>query len=189
MDPLTDDDLMRLYGEGDVEAFDTLFDRHYLAVCNFAHAMLGDSGEAEEVLQETFLAVAQAGKTYNPHGVFRAWLMRIVRNRCLNRLDARRARDALLQAGGWQANEPRSADPTPAARVERRERGEVIRSAVAALPDRQREAIAMYAFQQMSYQEIAMVMEIPLNTVKTLIHRARAELARRLAPYLEGDET
>jgi DNA-directed RNA polymerase specialized sigma24 family protein len=49
MDPLTDDDLVRLFREGDADAFDTLFDRHYLRVHNFAQAMLGD-GEAEEVL-------------------------------------------------------------------------------------------------------------------------------------------
>jgi RNA polymerase sigma-70 factor (ECF subfamily) len=187
MDPLSDDDLMRLYGEGDAEAFDTLFDRHYMAVYNFAHAMLADAGEAEEVLQESFLAVAQAAKTYHPQGMFRAWLMRIVRNRCLTRLQARRARDALLRAGGLEALEARSPDPPPAC-AEARERADLIRSAVAALGERQREAIAMYAFQQMSYQEIAKVMEIPVNTVKTLIHRARAELAPRLAPYLQGDQ-
>ena len=57
---------------------------------------------------------------------------------------------------------------------------------VGELPERQREAIALYAFEQMGYREIAEVMEVPVNTVKTLIHRARAQLARGMEQY-EGE--
>ena len=187
MDPISDDDLMRLYGEGDAEAFDALFDRHYLGAFNFAYAMLAEAGEAEDVLQETFLAVSQAAKTYCPQGMFRAWLMRIVRNRCLNRLQARRAREALVRAAGWEATEPPTGDPPPPQQASAREQSDIVRSAVAALAERQREAIAMYAFQQMRYEEIAKAMDVPINTVKTLIHRARGELAQKLGPLLRGD--
>ena len=90
-EPLTDDDLFLMFREGQAEAFDALFDRHYLSVYNFARTMLREAGAAEEILQETFLAVARAAKTYEPRGTFRTWLLRIVRNRCLNRLEAERA--------------------------------------------------------------------------------------------------
>ena len=95
-EPLTDDDLFLMFREGQAEAFDTLFDRHYLGVYNFARTMLREAGAADEILQETFLAVARAVKTYEPRGTFRTWLLRIVRNRCLNRTEAERARREIL---------------------------------------------------------------------------------------------
>ena len=86
MESVSDDDLMRMYCNGDADAFDTLFDRHYTSVYNFARTMLGEAAGPEEVLQETFLAVARSARQYSPRGRFRSWLMRIVRNRCLNRI-------------------------------------------------------------------------------------------------------
>lgn len=89
---LSDDELMILYADGSAEAFDVLFDRYQTAVYNFACTMLNDSGRSEDVLQETFLAVARSAKTYEGGGRFRTWLMRIVRNRCLNAMESERLR-------------------------------------------------------------------------------------------------
>jgi RNA polymerase sigma-70 factor (ECF subfamily) len=177
-EPVTDDDLMRMFRDGDADAFDTLFDRHYAVVYRFARALLTDG--AEEALQETFLAVARAADRYEPRGHFRTWLLRIVRNRCLNRLEAERARRAMMQDGGLRVIAPASPDPSPPQRAEMDERLARVRAAVAELPDRQREALSIYAFEQMSYREIAAVMTMPVNTVKTLIHRARAAVAAAL---------
>ena len=77
---LTDDDLMAMYRKGDADAFDTLFDRHYAAVYNFARRMLLDSHRAEDVLQETFLAVMRTAEHYPSKGFFRTWLLRICRS-------------------------------------------------------------------------------------------------------------
>ena len=180
MTDVSDDDLIRMYHNGDADAFDALFDRYYAAVYRFARTMLGNAGGPEEVLQETFLAVARAGRKYTPRGRFRPWLMRIVRNRCLNRIQADRARRAALAESGFEIVDAASDEPAPSERVEADEQVAAIRAAVADLPDRQREAIALYAFEQMRYREIAEVLEMPINTVKTLIHRARASLARTL---------
>ena len=76
--------------------------------------------------------------------------------------------------------------PGPPRRAEANEHAQIVRAAVAELPDRQREAIALYAFEQMTYREIAEVLDMPINTVKTLIHRARAALARALEAVLPG---
>ena len=75
MQHLTDDDLIRLYRDGDADAFDALFDRYYTSVYNFSRMMLGDSGASDEVLQEVFLAVAQNASKYVARGNFRAWLI------------------------------------------------------------------------------------------------------------------
>ncbi|MFP4058041.1 MAG: RNA polymerase sigma factor [Candidatus Brocadiia bacterium] len=180
MPELSDDDLVRLYWEGDVDAFDALFARHSRAVYGFARMMLGDSDGAEDVLQEAFLAVAQSAGAYRPRGRCRAWLLRIARNLCLTRIRAAQARRQAFapdMAVGPQAPDPA---PTPPRRAERREDIARLRVLIAGLPERQRVAILLYAFEQMSYREIAEVLDVPINTVKTLIHRARATLAQGL---------
>ena len=75
MEALSDDDLVLMYREGDADAFDVLFDRHHVSVYNFARTMLGPGGGADDVLQETFLSVAQTARRYRPGGWFRwCWL-------------------------------------------------------------------------------------------------------------------
>ena len=176
MNDVSDDDLILMYRNGDAEAFDTLFDRYYVPVYHFARTMLDNAGAAEEVLQETFLAVTRAARRYEPRGRFRTWLMRIVRNRCLNRLESERARRRVVEESGLIV-EPASAGPSPTDCAERNEQMRRVREALAALPDRQREALVLYAFEQMTYREISDVLGMPMNTVKTLIHRARGGIA------------
>ena len=176
---LADDDLVQMYREGDVDAFDTLFDRYHVPIYNFARTMLGHSDGADDVLQDVFLAVARAAKTYDPRGRFRSWLFRLARNHCLNRLQSERLRRRVIAESGLDLADAPSGEPSPAEQVDSDERLARLRQLIADLPERQREAIALYAFEQMSYQEIADVLDIPLNTVRTLIHRARATLAQR----------
>ena len=176
---LADDDLVRMYREGDADAFDALFDRYHAPVFNFARMMLGGADGAEVVLQETFLAVARSAGSYRGDGRFRPWVMRITRNLCLNRLRAERTRRRILAEDGTVLDPPSKA-PGPPELAESGERINDVRRHIADLPDRQREAIVLYAFEQMPYREIAATLEVPLGTVKTLIHRARAALARAL---------
>ena len=188
MEQISDDDLVRLYRDGDAEAFDTLFDRHYVSVYNFARTMLGNAGGPEEVLQEVFLTVAQGAAQYTPQGRFRPWLMRIVRNQCLNRLRAERLRRATVAQSRLEFVDPAADQPDPSETVDADERAAIVRQAVAELPDKQREAIALYAFEHMMYREIAEVTQTPINTVKTLILRARAGLAEKLARFHPRNE-
>ena len=187
MSDLGDDELIRLHCDGDADAFDALFDRHYVSVYNFARLMLHDAGAAEEVLQETFLAVAQAARAYQPRGHFRTWLLRIVRNRCLNRLAALRAQHELLADSGLSVVEPASPEASPSRRLEADETAAAVRAMVEKLPDRQREAIVLYAFERMKYRQIAEALDVPIDTVKTLIHRARAALAAALEDRFKGE--
>ena len=183
MEHVSDDDLIRLYRDGDAEAFDTLFDRHHASVYNFARTMLGDSGGPDEVLQETFLAVAQNAGRYAARGRFRPWLMRIARNLCLNRIRSDRLRRAAMAGGEIELVDPACHAAGPAEIVDADEQTAIIRDAIAQLPDNQREAIALYAFEQMSYRRIAEIMDTPINTVKTLIRRGRARLAQKLESH------
>ena len=177
MDELTDDDLVRMYRDGDADAFDVLFDRHHVAVYNLARTMLDGVHHADDVLQETFLRVARAARTYSPQGRFRPWLMRIARNLCINRLKRERAQRAALAEAGFRRADGEADGPGPAELAERADQAERLRRLIADLPERQREALALYAFEGASYREVGRTMDVPLGTVKTLIHRARASLA------------
>ena len=184
MNEVPDDELMRLFQEGEVEAFDMLFERYRGPVYNFAWAMLRNPASAEDVLQDTFLSVARTAQQYEPRGCFRAWLMRITRNRCLNLASAENLRRPIRQSDALLQIRSDTVDPPDGVIV--REQMERIDDAIAKLPEHQREAIVLYAFEDMSYREISDVLDMPINTVKTLIHRARATLAEALDE--EGEE-
>ena len=180
MDGPSDDELLAMFCEGDADAFDALFDRHHAGVYHFARVMLNGGSDADDVLQDTFLAVARSARAYRPRGRFRPWLMRIARNLCLNRLQAERARRRVLAADGEFLPDAASDTPTAPDVLEWDEAQRAVYAAVRALPERQREALALYAFEGMAYKEISEALQAPMGTVKTLIHRARAALARAL---------
>lgn len=179
MAELSDDDLMVMYRNGDAEALDALFARHSASVYNFALAMLGRPEGAEDVLQDAFLSVARGAAGYQPRDRSRSWLLRIARNRCLNLLACQRLRRQMIAAEPLEVIDPPSAGPDPAVQAASNEGVEALRGMIAGLPDRQRSAIVLYAFEGMTYREIARVLEVPISNVKTLVHRARARLARR----------
>jgi len=180
VDTISDDELIAMYRTGDADAFEVLFDRHYRSAYSFALYMVSDRGRAEDILQETFLAVARTAKRYEPKGCFRTWLMRIVRNRCLNCLESERVRREAMAGAAAVAADFANTDPPPDQCAEARELSDQLSQCIADLPDRQREAIVLFAFEKMSYQQIANTLDLPLNTVKTLIHRARGGLAQAL---------
>ncbi len=180
MDGFSDDELMVMFSDGNAEAFDLLFGRHSTSVYNFACCLLNDTGRAEEVLQETFLAVIRSAKNYEPKGRFRAWLLRIARNHCLNSIESLRLRHEALRESSLEIVDPPSPLPSASDCIQADETLAAVRGAMALLPARQREVIALHAFEQMTTREIGEVLNIPLNTVKTLLLRARAALAATL---------
>jgi RNA polymerase sigma-70 factor, ECF subfamily len=176
--PIDDDELMLRFAAGDGQAFEVLFARYHGAVYGYAASLLHDAARAEDVLQEVFLIVIREVNRYRPGGTFRAWLLRLCRNQCLNLLAARQ-RHALVLADPTSAPDACPAESPVAehhllvsddltwllARLER-------------LPAAQREALLLVAREGLGYAEAATVMDLPLNSVKTLIHRARGQLAQ-----------
>jgi len=180
LEGVSDEELLLMYSEGDADAFDVLFDRYHRSVYNFARFMLDRAEGAADVMQETFLAVARSARQYKPRGHFRPWLMRIARNFCLNHLRDERARRRVIGNGGLdKVNTPARETPAPA-KAESTERLVLLMQWIRELPQGQREALVLHAFEQMKYREISEALQVPLNTVKTLIHRARCTLAERL---------
>jgi len=181
MHGLDDDSLVDLFQGGAVDAFDALFARYHRMVFNYARLMTGDQQTAEDILQETFVTVAKSADHYEPTGRFRSWLMTICRNRCLAVLERFRTRQRLMAESGFELVRAPTTPVSAEDGFAHKEDLSRLRDHLKELPEASREALVLYAFDSLTYAEIAHVVGRPINTVKTLIRRARIALADRLA--------
>jgi RNA polymerase sigma-70 factor, ECF subfamily len=173
---VADEELMRRVGRGDGDACRLLVERHLARIVAFAGRVLGSPSDAEDVAQETFARVWVSATSWRPTARFTTWLHRVALNLCLDRLQRRR--ETRLE------DAPEPVDPQPSAR-ERLEDAEVTRVVgreIAALPERQRVALALCHYQGLSNDEAAAVMEITVEALESLLARARRTLRDRLRP-------
>jgi len=158
--------IVRRLAGGDPEAISALYDRFAPTLLAVARRILGPAGEAEEVLQETFLQAWHQADRYDPsRSSVSTWLILIARSRALDRF---RSRDARGRAAIAAAAEPR---PEPSDRAEANvlhaERRTRVRAVLAELPVEQREVLELAFFEGLSQSEIAARTGAPLGTVKT----------------------
>ncbi|MBV9174822.1 MAG: sigma-70 family RNA polymerase sigma factor [Chloroflexi bacterium] len=147
----------------DLANLEALYDAHHRQAIGLAYRMLGDLGDAEEVVQEVFLSAWRSGHTYDPtRGTTHTWILSMVRNRCIDVLRARRRRPVQPLAEGVDV--PDAADvPTEAATNVDAARA---RQALETLPPEQKEAIELAFFGGLSHTEIATQLAAPIGTVK-----------------------
>ena len=169
-----DDALMVSVGHGDMEAFGEIVRRHQETVWRTAWRILGDASLAEDAAQDAFLKVLGAAPRYRPEGQFRTYLLRIVTHVCLDFL--RKHAPVFTD----QPPESASKDTDPAAAVIRDEREQIVRAAIMSLPERQRIALTLRHDDELSYREIAGIMDISEKAVERLLDRARTALAEAL---------
>ena len=178
-----DDVLLRRSAKGDEDAFLALYRRHQAPLFRFALRMTGNSWAAEEIVQDVFMMLIREPEKFDPaRGALGAFLHGVARNRVMKHLE-RIPRDvsvgekvdrdpAILQ----MANEQQ----TPAQWLELRERREQVRAAVLELPPEFREAIVLCELEELSYEEAAKLLECPVGTIRSRLHRGRALLLARL---------
>jgi RNA polymerase sigma-70 factor (ECF subfamily) len=146
--------------------------------------ILSDRGAAEDVVQESFLAVWRRGSTFQPgRGSLRSWICTIVRNRAIDRLRGDRHRTRLDSPIEGESIEPTVSDPWAAVAVELS--AEEVRKALAELPAEQRQTIELAYYGGFSQSEIATKMEVPLGTVKGRVRIALDKLRASLADRME----
>jgi RNA polymerase sigma-70 factor (ECF subfamily) len=175
---LTDDDLMARLAGGDEEAARTLVERWEGPIFAFLERMLGSKEDAQDLGQETFLRVCRNAGSYRPSGKFRSWLFRTAGNLARSRLRRRR----LVQ---WISFDPGfhdrySGGELPDRDIESDETNRAVREALGRLPARQRQAILLRHYENMTYAEIADAMGTTVSAVETLLHRAVMGLRMRL---------
>ena len=179
--------LSRVAGR-DAVALGELYDRHNRLLFSLILRILRDRGESEDVLQEVFVRVWDRADSYSPAlGTPSAWLVRIARNRAIDRLRARQVRANVAES---YDSPPVAADPTPAANPELLARTAEHRRAIAAaldrLPAEQRTLIDAAYFEGYTQSELADRFNLPLGTVKTRIRTAMQELRKTLGPLVGG---
>ncbi|SRR6266542_779255 len=170
----------------DAEALDLLYDRYASRLMGLAQRILGDTGEAEEVLQEVLLFAWRAAPTFDPtRGSVLAWLLVATRSRAIDRLRARRP---AVRAGLTRVEQlPDKPDPRDIeADSATREWETRCRSAIAELPAEQRIVLELAYFEGLTHQEIARKTSTPLGTVKTRVRLGLMKLKDRIRPYLQG---
>lgn len=186
---LEDVRLMELAGAGDTNAFERLIERHQTLVTGTVARMLGDNSEVEDIAQQVFVRVWKSARRYVPRAKFTTWLLKITRNLVFNELRRRKRHLLTPLQGAPEENEMQLRDEreqTPAASLLETELRRAIESAIQQLPETQRMALVLRRYEEMSYEEIADVLDQTVPGVKSLLFRARTELRERLKVYLAG---
>jgi RNA polymerase sigma-70 factor (ECF subfamily) len=165
----TDHDLMRAFQQGSVDAFEELFRRYERPIWGYFRRRTADAGRAQELTQDTFLAVLKGAAAYQPTASFRTYLYAIAFN--ILSADRRRARVAAsFDRPAGEAWRPSIEDDV------------WMRQAVARLDEVDRAVIMLREFEDLSYAEIAGVLKVPVNTVRSRLFRAREALREQLKP-------
>jgi RNA polymerase sigma-70 factor, ECF subfamily len=179
----SDTDLMALVEARDADALGELYDRHAARLLGLARRILGEGGEAEEVLQEVFLFAWRAAAAYDAaRGSVRTWLLIATRSRAIDRLRSRRPNPGRPARNLEEAGDPPSPDDVEGRSADR-EWESVCRAAVGELPEDQRRVLELAYFEGWTQQEIADRTATPLGTVKTRARLGLMKLRERLRSY------
>lgn len=189
----SDTELVERFKSGDRRAFDEIVRRYQHRVYSLALRWMGNEQVAHEVAQDVFIALYRSLERFRGDAQLSTWIYRVVVNHCKNRRLYRRRRK-------MDRHEPLEGDrsdddapkrqlagdgPAPDAGVHQSEAEQLIRAALEQLPEDQRAIIVMRDIEDLTYEEIGELLDLPRGTVKSRLHRARTHLARVLARSIE----
>lgn len=190
----SDQEIVALARAGEEAAYRELIRRYERPLFSLLYRMVRDRELAEDLAQETFVKALNAIESYRPEFKFSSWIFKIANNAAIDHL-RRRELDTLSLEGSPHAETPDAVEATalqigdrqesPLDTVEARELGGQIERAIAQLRPEYRSCILLRHVEGRAYEEIAEIMNLPLGTVKTYIHRARNELRQALAHLRE----
>ncbi len=186
-----DEHLMVLYQKGEVRAFEVLLSRHRKPVYNFILRFVGDKETAEDLLQETFLRVIKGAEAYKRQAKFTTWAYTIARNLCVDQSRRRKHRkhasldaplDASEESGTLMDVIPGNEMASDRKTVNKQLHA-TMQKAIAELSEEQREVFLMREFLDMPFKQIADVVGVPENTVKSRMRYALEKLRLELDEY------
>lgn len=182
----TDEELIRRYRAGNIEAFEALVARYQIELFHFLSRFTGNRTTADDLFQETFLQVHLSAGDFDTERRFRPWLFTIAANKArdhLRRSNRRQASslsapvDASSGEGGEFVDLMQADLETPPEEAHRHEVQQMVRQTVALMPEHLREILLLAYFHQFAYKEVAEMLGIPLGTVKSRLHAAVATFA------------
>jgi RNA polymerase sigma-70 factor (ECF subfamily) len=172
---------------GDPDAFGEIVRRWERKIFALAFGMLGSAEDARDATQETFLSAFKNLAGFRGDAKVSSWLHRIAVNQCITRQRRSKVRaETGIEDEAEAAGEKFLAAPmhsSPASFAEKRERNEAVRRAVSTLPQELRQVVLMKEFEELTFQEIADSLQIPLSTVKSRLYTALSQLRMRLGKY------
>jgi RNA polymerase sigma-70 factor (ECF subfamily) len=183
------EDLMARITEGDEYAFELLVGRHQSSILNLIYRFIGDRTKSQDLAQEVFIRVWQAAKTYKPEARFTTWIYRITANLCLNELKSARRKKLFQFLQSDADNEIHGekdfpdGSPSPEDLLLAKERSHQITKALQSLPENQRMAVILKRYDDLSYEEIARILNCSVSAVESLLVRGKRTLQEKLAPY------
>jgi len=179
--------------QGDQAAFSKLVSAYSGRIFAVALRILGDRGEAEDMTQDIFVVIFKSLNQFRGDSKLSTWIYRVAKNRCLNRLQFLKRRhvgmhkdihDPIVENRAFVS----AKTPDALKRLETQDLSTLLEAHLRLLPDDQRILIVLRDLQSQSYDDIAKIMELPLGTVKSKIHRARSALSKSLGPVLRPQE-
>src|SRR6266567_4599253 len=175
--------LMRLVSRGDTSAFEELIERHRALVAGTVARMLSSNSDVEDIAQQVFIRVWKSARRYVPRAKFTTWLLKITRNLVFNEL-RRSKRHALVplqsEPGAEEFPLKDEKNPAPDASLLETELEQAIEDAIMQLPESQRMALVLRRYEQLSYEQIAEILDLSVPAIKSVLFRARTELRSRL---------
>src|SRR3954462_2210600 len=174
--------------KGDQLAWEAIVRQYRRKVFNVAYKFVGRHDEAEDLTQDIFLKIFKSLATFDSRANFQTWLISVSRNLCIDHYrSVRKERETIDRDVDANELSPLSHDPGPVAALEQQDRVQLLKEAMASLPETLRMAVLMRDIQELSYQEIADKLRLPEGTVKSRINRGRTELARQIRKLRSED--
>jgi len=180
--------LLNKLKDGDRASFKELFDKYQRYIFNICYRFTGNTDEAEDVTQNVFIKIFRSIRKFRGDSSLRSWIYRIAVNACLNhqrrkKLNYYISLDFLMSDKSYE--QPSDDRNNPDAQIERAEEEKIVQKAVQSLPSRQKTAIILQRYEELTYREIAEVMQTTVPAVESLVHRARENLSAKLARILK----
>ncbi|MEA2642904.1 MAG: hypothetical protein QOF51_4298 [Chloroflexota bacterium] len=175
----TDEELSKRFREGDVQAFEAIVERYSRSIYNFTLRFLGDSADAEDATQLTFVQAFESYPRAKAEAPIRPWLFQVARNKCIDLI--RRRRTISLSSMERDDDEGPAFDPPDEDRLPdeifmHTELQQLLQDAILTLPLRSREVVTMRYQGELTFAEIGDALGMPENTAKTLFQRAKVRL-------------
>ena len=170
-------ELMIRLASGQMEALSEIVDRYQNQVLSIAYRFLNDWTKAEDVAQETFLRIYKSAGKYTPQARFTTWLYRIVVNLCLDE----KRKQTKMPVSIEEASYTPPVDNSEYNDAERKETIELVKKAINELPERQRLAVILHRYENLSYDQICEVTEWTKSAVESLLVRAYENLRKKLS--------
>ena len=189
---LSDIQIIKKVIDGDKNAFNDIMDRHEKSILNFAYRMLSNRTEAEDVTQEVFLRAYKNLETFEARAKFSTWLFKIARNLCLNKLRhtfrfPTFSIDKPVRGSEYdfQRQIEDKKQVSPISNIFSKEIQNAVKAALGSLPKNQKMAVILRRYEDMSYEEISVIMGCSVSAVKSLLNRAKQKLKNKLSYYAQ----